>query len=297
MAFYCPNGEMEQALVAAISSLEQDGRPGLSEQLSVTWIRYGQSIRQSSAAEGQGTHWRGNQARYPASVVKLLYLLAAEAWLQRELLEDSPELRRALADMIRDSSNDATGLVVDLLTGTCSGPDLPAAALESWSQQRQLINRWYAERGWPEWPGNNACQKTWGDGPYGRERQSYGPQLENRNRLSSNLTARVLQAVMGRELLSPAACGRMQELLARSLDPGERAADPENQVDGFLGGGLPEGAQLWSKAGWMSQARHDAAYIEVEGKAPALLVVLSEGPERAQDEALLPELCRRLLEL
>jgi len=27
------------------------------------------------------------------------------------------------------------------------------------------------------------------------------------------------------------------------------------------------------------------------------LVVLSEGPERAQDEALLPELCRRLLEL
>ena len=162
---------------------------------------------------------------------------------------------------------------------------------------RDRINRWYAELGWPEWPGNNACQKTWGDGPYGRERQSYGPQLENRNRLSSNLTARVLQAVMGREMLSPAACGRMQELLARSLDPGGRAADPENQVDGFLGGGLPEGAQLWSKAGWMSQARHDAAYIEVEGKAPALLVVLSEGPERAQDDALLPELCRRLLEV
>jgi len=28
-----------------------------------------------------------------------------------------------------------------------------------------------------------------------------------------------------------------------------------------------------------------------------LIVVLSEGPERAQDEALLPELCRRLLAL
>ena len=218
MAFYCPNGEMEQALVAAISSLEQDGRPGLSEQLSVTWIRYGQSLRQSSSAEGQGTHWRGNQARYPASVVKLLYLLAAEAWLQRELIEDSPELRRALADMIRDSSNDATGLVVDLLTGTCSGPDLPAAALESWSQQRQLINRWYAERGWPEWPGNNACQKTWGDGPYGRERQSYGPQLENRNRLSSNLTARVLQ-VAGESSSRPmTACStRAVRLLLRRL--------------------------------------------------------------------------------
>jgi len=107
----------------------------------------------------------------------------------------------------------------------------------------------------------------------------------------------VLQAVMARELLSPSACSRMQELLSRSLEPAARAADPENQVDGFLGGGLPEGAQLWSKAGWMSQARHDAAYIELEGKAPALIVVLSDGPERAQDEALLPELCRRLIGL
>ena len=93
MAFYCPNGEMEQALAAAISSLEQDGRPGLSEQLSVTWIRYGQSPRHGSGGEGQGTHWRGNQARYPASVVKLLYLLAAEAWLQLSLIHISEPTR------------------------------------------------------------------------------------------------------------------------------------------------------------------------------------------------------------
>jgi beta-lactamase class A len=88
----------------------------------------------------------------------------------------------------------------------------------------------------------------------------------------------------------------MTDLLSRSLDPAERAADPENQVDGFLGGGLPGDARLWSKAGWMSQARHDAAYIEAEGHAPMLLVVFSEGAERAQDEALLPALCQRLLQ-
>jgi beta-lactamase class A len=87
----------------------------------------------------------------------------------------------------------------------------------------------------------------------------------------------------------------MQELLARSLEPDARAADPENQVDGFLGAGLPQGAQLWSKAGWMSQARHDAAYVEVPEQAPFLLVAFSEGRSCAEDVALLPDLCKLLV--
>ncbi len=87
----------------------------------------------------------------------------------------------------------------------------------------------------------------------------------------------------------------MRGLLARSLDQAQRAADPENQVDGFFGEGLPEGASLWSKAGWMSQARHDAAYMEAEGLAPTLVVAFSEGKRRAKDETLLPEICRRLM--
>ena len=76
--------------------------------------------------------------------------LIAEAWLQRQLLEDGEELRRALADMIRDSSNDATGLVLDLLSGTTSGPSLPPERFEAWRRQRQLVNGWLAGLGWPE---------------------------------------------------------------------------------------------------------------------------------------------------
>jgi len=305
MAFYSPDGAMAQQLQAVITDLEADGRPGLPEQLSITWLRYDGSLLNRGAqasdleafwAQGpKGASWRGDQARYPASVVKLLYLVATEAWLQQQLLDDDPELRRALADMIRDSSNDATGLVVDLLSGTSSGPELPPPAFARWSRQRQLVNRWCEQLGWSEWQGCNACQKTWGDGPYGRERQFYGPQLENRNRLSSDFCARLLHGVIAGALLSPLACQRMQTLLARSLDAEQRAADPENQVDGFLGAALPPEARLWSKAGWMSQARHDAAYIEAAGSPPSLLVVLSEGRACAGDTALLPELSRRLL--
>jgi hypothetical protein len=296
---------MAQQLEASLAALEADGRPGLSEQVSISWVRYGSSLIDSAsprsdladfwADQPPGASWRGNQARYPASVVKLLYLVAAEAWLQRQLIDDTPELRRALADMIRDSSNDATGLVVDLLTGTASGPELPPPAFERWSRQRQLINHWFAALNWPEWAGCNACQKTWGDGPYGRERQSYGEELQNRNRLTTDLTARVLHAVMAGAMVSPPADRRMQELLTRSLEPDARAADPENQVDGFLGAGLPQGAQLWSKAGWMSQARHDAAYVELPEQAPFLLVAFSEGRSCAEDVALLPDLCKLLV--
>ena len=306
MAFYRPDGDMAQQLQAVIAALQAEGRPELEQQLSITWLRYSDSLLQSAfqASDGAsfwaqrpaGASWRGAQPRYPASVVKLVYLVAAEAWLQRQLIDDTPELRRALADMIRDSSNDATGLVVDLLSGSSSGPELEPAAFTAWTQRRQLVNRWLTELGWPEWDGGNACQKTWGDGPYGRERQFYGSDLENRNRLSSDFTARLLHAVIAAGLLSPQACRRMQALLERSLDPAERAADPENQVDGFLGEGLPAGARLWSKAGWMSSARHDAAYVEAKGRAPMLLVVFSEGRDRAGDTGLLPELSRRLLQ-
>ncbi len=295
MAFYSPDPAMAQTLADLVRALELDGRPGLTQQLSVTWVRYGRSLLgDDPESTPRGASWAGDRQRYPASVVKLVYLVAAEAWLQQGLLEDDPELRRAMELMIRDSSNDATGLVVDLLSGTTSGPALPPERMAAWVEQRQLVNQWLAGLGWPELEGVNACQKTWGDGPFGRERLFYGADLENRNRLSTDATARLLDAVMASRLISPPACRRMQAVLARSLEAADRAADPENQVDGFLGEGLAAEARLWSKAGWMSAARHDAAYVEVDGQPPLLLVVFSEGAACARDEALLPEIARRL---
>jgi hypothetical protein len=305
MAFYSPDPSMGQTLASLVETLESCERPGLAQRLSITWLRYPASLLQRGAnlddraladLQLRGASWGGERQRYPASVVKLVYLIAAEAWLQRQLLEDRDELRRALADMIRDSSNDATGLVMDLLSGTTSGPSLPPERFGPWVRQRQLVNGWLADLGWPELAGCNACQKTWGDGPYGRELDFYGLQRDNRNSLSTNATARFLHSVIAGAMVSPPASVRMQELLSRSLDPVLREADPENQVDGFLGAGLPLGARLWSKAGWMSQARHDAAYVEADGADPFLLVVFSEGKQAATDEELLPEIASRLLQ-
>ena len=303
MAFYSPDPAMGQTLRDLVHALELQGRPGLAQQVSITWLRYDTSLIARAkdwdpavlwAQSVAGASWGGDLQRYPASVVKAFYLAAAEAWLQADLLEPGPEWNRALAAMIQDSSNDATSLVVDWLSGTTSGPPLEGPAWADWTAQRQLVNGWLASLGWPELAGCNVCQKTWGDGPFGRERQFYGPLQENRNSLSTDACARLLHAVMASAMGSPPACARMRDLLARSLDPAERAADPENQVDGFLGEGLPEGSRLWSKAGWMSQARHDLAYVEAPHHVPFLLVVFSEGAHCAGDTALLPELAAHL---
>jgi hypothetical protein len=312
MAFYSPDPAMGQQLQDLVRALAQDGRADLPDQVSITWLRYPAGLspigRGASldAAEFwglplRGASWNGSRCRYPASVVKLVYLVAAEAWLQADLLPPSPDLTAALAAMIRESSNDATALVVDLLTGTTGGPRLPPEQMALWQSQRQLVNQWLQGLGWPELEGWNACQKTWSDSPQGRERVAYGPAGEYRNSLSTDGVARLLHAVMGSAIVSPPACARMRELLARSLERAERLADPENQVDGFVGEALPEGARLWSKAGWMSQARHDATYLELpvgdgETVQAHLLVVFSEGAECARDEQLLPELARRLVD-
>jgi hypothetical protein len=73
------------------------------------------------------------------------------------------------------------------------------------------------------------------------------------------------------------------------------AADPENQVTGFLGAGLPLNASLWSKAGLTSKVRHDAIYVELTGFPPFLLVVFTEGEINSTHADILPFITQTLL--
>jgi beta-lactamase class A len=157
-----------------------------------------------------------------------------------------------------------------------------------------LVNRYLQSLQWEELNSINVCQKTWGDGPYGRERAFYGERLGNRNSLTTDATTRMLHAIVGGVAVSSTRSQSMMDTLARSMDPAVLKADPENQVTGFLGDGLPIHARLWSKAGWMSQARHDTAYIETPDTMPYLLTVFTEGKENSHDETLLPFISQQI---
>ncbi len=234
---------------------------------------------------------------YPASIVKLYYLVAARAWLADGRLQNTAELRRALAAMIRDSSNDATNFIVDLLTRTTGGPDLSDAALRQWLHRRQAVNRYFAGWNWPELASVNITQKTWDEAPYGRERQSRRRAGNNRNRLTTDATARLLWAIDRGGAVSPAASRDMRRLLERNVDPARRVEASDNQIDGFLGAGLPRDARLWSKAGWTSDTRHDAAIVRLGDGRTFILVVFTEGREQAANHRLLPFIARRTVTL
>ncbi|MDF5711777.1 MAG: serine hydrolase [Nostoc sp. S4] len=266
-------------------------------QIALTWVVYDPPVPVNTGGAltpdafwnhpVRGFSYRGVERIYPASVVKLFYLVAVNEWLEKGMSQTSKELERALRDMIVDSSNDATSLVVDILTGTTSGPELASAPFETWKYQRNIVNRYYQSLGWEEIETINVCQKTWGDGPYGRERAFLGELLENRNMLTTNAIARLLHSIVGGVAVSSARAQAMMALLKRSLEDLPTDTE-ENQITGFLGGGLTQDAQIWSKAGWTSQVRHDVAYIELPNQRPYLLVVFTEGKAQAKNRDILP---------
>lgn len=277
--------------------------PGLARnQIALTWIAYDSPVIVNtggaiSPAEFwqhsvRGFSYRGLERIYPASVVKLFYLVAIHEWLESAMVSDSPELERAIRDMTVESSNDATSLVVDVLSGTTSGPELPPGPFETWKFQRDIINRYFHSLGWQELENINVNQKPWADGPYGREKAFLGELMENRNMLTTDAVARLLHSIIGGVAISSERSQKMMSLLKRSLAPANSSTQEEDQVSGFLGAGLPPDAQLWSKAGWTSQVRHDAAYIEIPERSPYLLVVFTEGKAYSQNRQLLPFLSR-----
>ncbi len=241
-----------------------------------------------------GYSYRGEEKIYPASIVKLFYLVAIHEWLQQKMLVDSPELQRAMTDMIVDSSNDATSLIVDMLTGTTSGPELPPSPFATWKKQRNIVNRYFKSLGWPELADINANQKPWNEGAYGREKAFQGKSGENRNMLTTNAVARLLHSIIGGVAVSSPRSQEMMQLLKRSLNPEDLAQyeGEEDQVTGFLGSGLTTQTQIWSKAGWTSQTRHDAAYIEMPDTNPLILVVFTEGKANAKNREILPFIAR-----
>jgi 3-methyladenine DNA glycosylase AlkD len=128
---------------AARTTLEKFASKQLeAKQLSITLIDMRDSERALTAS------FRGNERVYPASVVKLFYLVAAHRWLEDKKIEMTPELNRALRDMIVDSSNEATQYVLDVLTHTTSGYELPPKEMEEWQHKRNAINRYFTGLGY-----------------------------------------------------------------------------------------------------------------------------------------------------
>ncbi len=233
--------------------------------------------------------YRGSVPVYPASVVKLFYLTAVEAGMESGKIAQSAELDRAIHDMVVDSVNEATALVFDTLTGTTSGPELDAAALAAWQAKRNIVNEYFAHLGYT---GINVNQKTFAEGPYGRERQGRGPQFENNNRLTTDATAHLMFQIATHRIVTPARCTAMMNLMHRDYSGSSK--NPDDQAHGFSGSALPSGAQYYSKAGWTSTVRHDATYVELPNGARYVAVIFTT--DNARRTEIIPFVAKRIAE-
>jgi hypothetical protein len=232
--------------------------------------------------------YRGNEPIYPASVVKMFYLAMTHRLLEDGKIKETDELRRALKDMIVDSSNDATSYVMDMITGTTSGPELNGVEMKKWAEKRNTVNRYFTSQGYT---GININQKTYCEGPYGREHLFRGPKGENRNKLTTDATARLMAEIVQGRAVTSARSAAMMELMKR--DYAGKSKDADDQAHGFTAIALSPGARLWSKAGWTSTTRHDAAYIELPTGARFILVTFTT--DHSSEREIIPTVARTII--
>jgi beta-lactamase class A len=237
-------------------------------------------------------NYNGEMKIYPASVVKMFYLAGIHRQLEDGKIKLSPELERGLKDMIEVSSNDATGYILDVLTDSASGGELPDKEFKAWSYKRNSVNRFFSSLGYQN---INVNQKTYCEDAYGREQQFRNFRGENRNMLTTNATARLMAEIALGKFVSAKRSQKMLELMKR--DPFSSTEDVEDQAHGFTGISLVElglkDTKLYSKAGWTSKTRHDAAFVEMPDGKKFVIVIFTQN--HANQRKIIPGIASAMI--
>jgi len=299
MTFFQSDGTIAELGSRLVSTILADNAAlGLTaDTLGLTLAVY------DGAGASRGFSHNGGLSFYPCSVIKVFWMAAARHCLETGRIVPHAEFDRAMHDMIKWSSNTATNYIIDLVTGTTGDTLLEGRELQDWVDKRGWANRWIRKFDWPEMASINVAQKNMDDDRYGRERQLVD--ALGHNSLTTNATARLFHEIFEGRTFSRDNRLAMQELLARRHDAAWVTANPNAQVTGYFGAGLPAAARLWSKAGWTgwtgdaraSYRRHDAARIEVPGLAPMILVLFTEGRPVSENTCVLPNVVSSAIDI
>jgi protein phosphatase methylesterase 1 len=206
----------------------------------------------------------GDLPAYPASCVKLPFLVAAVHWCAEQ--GRSPDcLDEHARPMIVESDNVATGLLVDTMTGAANGPDT-GADVEDWIERRRYTERVLDAQGLLR--GQRLFTKTYptnsGEEPEGLERLAW--ERLGRNAMSADAAADLMLAVAS-GAIEPQATAYMRSLLRR---------DP-NSEHSALGAGLPAGSLHENKVGTAFDTLEDIMYAELPGGSRLIVAAFTNG--------------------
>lgn len=229
-------------------------------------------------------HYRGEQEFFPGDLVSLFILAGVALQAQKGAIVEDEHVERDILRMVRARDADSANLLIDRVTGTLSGPEMPEANLDMFRKRRGTLDALLRGIGVS---GTRCEQKIWDRTPYGRDAQLLGPGRSGDNRATSMavaiLFARLLQGQVG----SAEASAKVLELLrAETSGPPFSACRPR------LSAGVPAGALIW---GWRTAGArllHEAVAVELPTGARYCLALLSHLGER--NALILESLGRRV---
>ena len=236
---------------------------------------------------------------YPASLIKLFAAFLTKFKIQQNLKSfikvrdpSDPEfgsrstiddLYDAVSETLKHSDNDALGFLVDFISDTTSGLRLFDGEYDSFKAKRTSIEQFFRSRSYTEFL--RLRNKCFSFAPYGRDRQLIYEESDEvmSNRVSINDINKIMKDI---KLNYP----DLLPLMKRDFD------DIEDEHIKFIAAGLSEFrddiSEFYSKAGWTSKVRHDAALIKTNSGDEFLFVIMTRGLSKHND--LIPEIAREI---
>lgn len=283
--------EKLQAIVDELVSLASE-KELPTKQLSITLI---------DTKTGEIAGYQQDILRYPASVVKMFWMVVIYADIENSILENEGDLNVNITKMIKNSDNDAASFIVDKITNTKSQARIEDEEFKNWLNKRQYINRFFQPAGYENININQKAFPVYSINfpePMGTDLQMRNvPQNPIRNQITTNHAARLLYEIcVSKEAVSAAASEKMCELLKRDLssEVWKKETGNFNPIQGLLGEGLTDtDVNFYSKAGGTSTDRLDAAFVATkDDKTAYILAVFGNDSAYAEDSDIFPNMSR-----
>jgi hypothetical protein len=239
--------------------------------------------------------------RYPASVIKLFWMTALYAQLEQGILPNKAVFEPYLHQMIGQSDNEASSVILDQITATqsWSKSKLNNSDFQRWLDRRNQVNYFFAGAGYNN---ININQKVFPipylniQEPKGTDLQMRGdPKAPIRNKVTAQHAARLMYEIVNNQAVSPLASQAMVNWLTRDLNPTvwKNITEYFNPIRGFLGESLPSNTKLVSKAGWTSGSRNEVAFIATkDGKTGYILAIFADDRTYASNGKIFPAMSR-----
>ena len=279
-----PKFQYSQKLQVIVDELVAiaDSKKLPTEDLSITLI---------DAKTGEIAGYKQSELRYPASVIKMFWMVALHGQLENGIWKNPRDFNLYISKMIENSDNDASSFILDQITNTQTQPELPDNQFAAWLNRRESVNRFFRSAGYE---GININQKTYPiyylrmEEPEGTELQMRGDsERPLRNLITTDHSARLTYEIcVTKQAISAVASEKMCGLLKRDLKPEAWKTDSEtsegfNPIVGFSGQSLPDSeVNFHSKAGLTSTTRQEAAFVATKDNSTAYVLAIA-GDDRA----------------